>query len=266
MSISDVQPEPVSEALSRKRPPGENAWVWQVTGLCIVLGTMLALAIRTTDTMRKGGIPSSRHGVSAATVARWEERNERLQQETEELRSQVRDFRETNRDESRAHDLLKKQLQEYRALTGFGAVRGPGVKLNLRHSPRPQLSGTEPSDYWVTDYDINSLVSELWAAGAEAVSLSGANNKDGERFIVTTTVRGNGQSMVVDGRELSAPYVIQAIGNPKELRAALEMPDGIIQNRALNFMQMIEIEESKELVLPAYSRNRGADDAPASDQ
>jgi uncharacterized protein YlxW (UPF0749 family) len=58
---------------------------------------------------------------------------------------------------------------------------------------------------------------------------------------------------VVNGIQLSAPYTILAIGNSKELRSALEMPNGLLQNRALDLLKMIVIEEADELVLPEYT-------------
>jgi uncharacterized protein YlxW (UPF0749 family) len=255
--------QPAAVAAARKH--SDHAWIIQVTALCVVLGLLLALAIRTTENMRKGGVPIVRHGVSAAVVSRWQERNEMLSREIEQLRLQSADFRENRKDEASANELLRKQIRDYRALTGFGPVQGPGLKITLRHSPLPPQPGTEDADYWVTDVDVNGLTSELWAAYAEAIALSGAGGPP-ERYIVKTTVRGEGQTMVIHGRALTAPFQILAIGNPKELRAALEMPEGIIHARGLNVLQMIEIEEAQNLVLPAYSPGGAADDAPAADQ
>lgn len=238
------------------RPASDHGWVWQVTALSIALGVMLALAIRTTERIRSAGLPGNRFGVSAALLSRYREQNERLQEEIKDLRRQVSQFEESVKDGSRSTELLKRQLQELKAMAGLAAVTGPGLKITLRDSPLqrlPDLERAEYESYLVHDQDINGLLNELKAAGAEALAISGADQKNMQRVVVTTTARCVGPTAVVNGVQLSAPYTILAIGNPKELRAALEMPDGFIQTRGLDILKMIVIEESSHLVLPEYS-------------
>jgi uncharacterized protein YlxW (UPF0749 family) len=233
----------------------EHGWVWQVSALSIVLGAMLALAIRTTAFIGSLGLPNNRFGVPAATLSRYKEQNEKLEQEVAGLRAEASAFRlnQTNGDQST--QLLRKQLSEYQAILGFAAVKGPGLTITLRNSPQPHLAGTDPKDYLTNALDVNGLTSELWAAGAEAIAVSGGGGRP-ERFVVSTTVQQGGDGIRVNGRILRAPYRIQVIGNPKELNAAMQMPDGIVENRALKPLGMIQIEETQGLVLPAYSGSR----------
>jgi uncharacterized protein YlxW (UPF0749 family) len=240
--------------------------VWQVTLLSGALGLLLALAIRTTERIHVLGLPSARAGASAADLSRYEEQNRRLEREVDELSDQINQFRANGTNVEQSRRLLKEQLLEYKALVGFAPMAGPGVKITLRDSPVKMLPGSQVSDYWVTDQDIIGLVSELWAAGAEGVSVASAAGKDAQRFVTTTSVLNNGRTVTVNGRNLSPPYVIRAIGNPKELRAALEMPEGIVQNRGLNVLKMITIEEAEQLVLPAYSGSRTARHAAAKNE
>ena len=51
----------------------------------------------------------------------------------------------------------------------------------------------------------------------------------------------------------NAPYRIYAVGNPKELRAQLEMRNGVLEKLGLQALAMITIEESQKIVLPEYS-------------
>lgn len=245
--------------------PSEHGWVWQVSALSVVLGIMLALAIQTTNRIKFLGLPSNRFGVSAATLSRYKEQNEKLQNEISQLRDQVNEFRLSRTNGTEAGDLLRRQLAEYRAILGLAPVAGPGLSITLRNSPIPHLPDTDPSDYLTTFEDVNGLVSELWAAGAEAVAITGAAGSTA-RFIVSTTVQPAPDGILVNGRALRAPYRIEVIGNPKELRAAVGMPEGIVQARGLDVLKMIEIEESERLVLPAYSRGGGNDHAPAARQ
>jgi len=233
----------------------EHGWVWQVSALSIVLGAMLALAIRTTAHIGSLGLPTNRFGVPAATLSRYKEQNEKMALEVAELRAKADAFRvnQTNGDQS--SQLLRKQLREYQAVLGFAPVKGPGLLITLRNSPQSHLPGTDARDYLANADDVNGLVSELWAAGAEAIAISGAGTPP-ERFVVSTTMQAAGNGIRANGRALQAPYQIRVIGNPKELNAAVRMPEGIVQARGLDVLRMIQIEETQGLVLPAYSGSR----------
>lgn len=252
--------------LRRSAPARDYAWVWQVTALSLALGLMLALAIRTTERIRNSGLPSNRYGASAADLSRYQEQNEKLRREIEQLRQNLEEYQTNARLGRSSSRQLQKQLLEYKALMGYGAVRGRGLKITLRDSPLDVLPGFSRSDYQIADRDISALVNELWAAGAEAIALAGAGGGPPERFVLRTTVThppGNTRQVVVNGRVLSPPYTLLAIGSPKDLRKALEMPEGIIQNLGLEVLQMIKVEESRDLVLPAY-RSSGPDRVAAA--
>lgn len=266
MSVSAAD-QPVDTALPTDAPaaPSEHSWVWQVSALSIVLGGMLALAIRTTAHIGSLGLPTNRFGVPAATLSRYKELNERLEQDVSELRVQADAYRSNQSNEGQTSRLLRKQLGEYQAILGFAAVKGPGLSIVLRNSPQPYLPGTDPKDYLTNALDVNGLTSELWAAGAEAIAVSGGGSKP-ERFVISTTVQQAGDRIRVNGRLLQAPYRIQVIGNPKELHAAMQMPDGIIENRALKPLRMIQIEETQALVLPAYTSGSAPVNPPAAHQ
>ena len=245
--------------------PSEHGWVWQVTALSVLLGVMLALAIQTTNRIKFLGLPSNRFGVSAATLSRYKDQNEKLQGEISELRDRVNEFRLSSTDGNRASDLLRKQLSDYEAILGLAPVKGPGLKITLRHSPVPRLPGTGPAEYLANSDDVNGIISELWAAGAEAVAIGGDGTAP-QRFVIATTVQPAGDGVLVNDQVVKAPYQILVIGNPKELRAAVRMPEGIVSLRGLDTLKMIEIKESQHLVLPAFSHGRSAGNTQTKNQ
>ncbi len=234
----------------------DNVWIWQVTALCVGLGVMLALAVRTTSRIKRTGISPNRFGVSAAVVGAYREQAERLEREIAVLRNRLKEYQLGASSTSKNFDLLRKQMAEQSAMAGLAAVEGPGVKVQLKDSEEQRLPGLpveEYDNYLIHDIDINGICSELKAAGAEALAISGADTTKLQRVVVTTTARCVGPNAIVNGVQVSAPYTIYAIGNPKELRSALEMPNGFIQSRGLDVLKMITIEESDHLVLPQYA-------------
>lgn len=273
MSISTAEKgidgQAVADAAAPVAPrPADNAWVWQVTALSVLLGVLMALAINTTSSIRTRGLPTNRVSTSSAALLDiYFKQNEALQRELKEAHHQIEQFQRANRDDTEATELLKKQLDDMRAMSGFAAVHGPGLKVTLRDSPEkrpPNLPTEEYESYLVHDVDINGLLAELKAAGAEALAIAGADPKNIQRVVVTTTARCVGPNAVVNKTQLSAPYTIYAIGSPAELRSALEMPSGYIENRFLKVLKMIVIEDAKDLVLPEYSGGTPKYARPAS--
>ncbi len=103
-----------------------------------------------------------------------------------------------------------------RAESGAGqtAVRGPGLAVTLTDAPPPE-DGSDNLGR-ILDRDIQSVVNELWAAGAEAVAV------DGQRLGPRTSIRSAGQAILVDFRPVTNPYLIEAIGPPSMFNVLLE--------------------------------------------
>jgi uncharacterized protein YlxW (UPF0749 family) len=91
----------------------------------------------------------------------------------------------------------------------------------------------------ILDRDIQSVVNEFWAAGAEAVAI------DGQRLGPTTSIRSAGQAILVDFRPVTNPYLIEAIG-----------PAGM-------FDQLLESSAVRTLASYASSFGLGLDVVPA---
>jgi uncharacterized protein YlxW (UPF0749 family) len=252
--VESTEAPPLFVAAPAGRP--DTVWVWQVTALSLVLGALLALAMATTNRIRNSGVAGPRFGVTGAILAASREKNQELQTEIVELRKRLGKFEKNREDDTNQMTLLKRELEAVKLLSGLAPVEGPGIKITLRDSTEtrlPNLSPEEMEGYLVHDQDINGVINELKAAGAEALAISGADPKNMQRVVVTTTARCVGPVATINGAQLSAPYTIYAIGNSKELHGALEMPNGYIENRGLKLLKMYTIEESEHLVLPEFS-------------
>ena len=76
--------------------------------------------------------------------------------------------------------------------------------------------GISVDDYVVHQQDVQAVVNALWEGGAEAMMLMD------QRVISTSAVRCVGNTLILQGRVYSPPYVITAIGNQSDLRASLD--------------------------------------------
>ena len=103
-------------------------------------------------------------------------------------------------------------------VTGAAPVTGPGMVVRLNDAagdgsgsdvdPRTDVD----TDGRVTDRDLQTVVNEIWAAGAEAVAVNG------QRLTALSAIRSAGDAVLVDFRPLTPPYEIEAVGDPKKLR------------------------------------------------
>lgn len=137
------------------------------------------------------------------------------------------------------------------------AVKGPGLKVTLSDPPTPSptgvpgRAGTVPigARNILTDRDVRSVVNELWAAGAEAISVNGI------RLTPTSAVRFAGEAVLVDFQPITSPYVIRAIGNPDGLITTFASSAVASRYQTLSSAVGIRFRfvEAKDLKLPANS-------------
>jgi uncharacterized protein YlxW (UPF0749 family) len=94
------------------------------------------------------------------------------------------------------------------------------LEVSLDDSP---LRGDQiPAGFGVDDVvvhqqDVQAVVNALWAGGAEAMMLQD------QRVVSTSAVRCVGNTLILQGRVYSPPYVIRAIGDTGRLEAALAL-------------------------------------------
>lgn len=248
MAISTAESR-APEALPEARRRHANTWVWQVTALSLVLGSMLALALQTEYRLQDR---VGRFGVRARIAAGLKDQNERLQEEVLDLRARTTKYESQLSQRTDATAELGKELREAKLEAGLVPVVGSGLVITLRDSPL-KVPAEASQNAIVHDSDVNLILSELKTAGAEALGIAGADAERIQRVTYRTSVRCIGPGMDVNDTRLGGPYRIYAIGNPKELRAQLEMRDGVVDKLELDTLQMIQIKEEANVQIPAYS-------------
>lgn len=108
---------------------------------------------------------------------------------------------------------------------GLTPLSGPGLTVTLSDAPRGEDGryprDVEPDALVVHQQDVQSVLNALWAGGAEAISVQD------QRLLTTSALRCIGNTLLLDGRTYSPPYVITAIGDPGRLTAALDAEYGV---------------------------------------
>ena len=136
---------------------------------------------------------------------------------------------------------------------GRRAAVGPGLTVTLTDaSPTGALpSWATPNDLVIHQQDLQAVINALWVGGAEAMTLQG------ERVIATSAFRCVGNVLLLHGRHFSPPYVVQAIGDPTALEAAL-LADPQVQVY-LDYVEAVglgwKVATSDDLLLPARTES-----------
>ncbi|MGE2737297.1 DUF881 domain-containing protein [Mycolicibacterium vaccae] len=102
---------------------------------------------------------------------------------------------------------------------GSAPLRGPGLVVTLNDAQRDAQGrfprDAAPDDLVVHQQDILAVLNALWSAGAEGVQVQD------QRIIGTSAPRCVGNTLLLNGRTYSPPYVITAVGDADAMQAAL---------------------------------------------
>ncbi|MGH8822941.1 MAG: DUF881 domain-containing protein [Jiangellaceae bacterium] len=116
---------------------------------------------------------------------------------------------------------LRESMAAMRSAAGTGAVQGPGVVVEVDDAEDGATGGASDAVTRVLDIDLQQVVNGLWAAGAEAVSISG------QRVTAMTAIRSANDVILVNFRPLDPPYEVHAVGDSRTLGSRfLEGPGG----------------------------------------
>lgn len=134
---------------------------------------------------------------------------------------------------------------------GLSEVDGPALRITLTDAPSSALGsipGTEPNDLVVHQQDLESYINALWAGGAEAMMLQD------QRVVGGSAFRCAGNTLLLEGRVYSPPFVITVIGPVQEMTAALDESPGVTVYREwVDHVGLGEKVESLEATtLPAF--------------
>jgi uncharacterized protein YlxW (UPF0749 family) len=132
------------------------------------------------------------------------------------------------------------------------AVQGPAVTVALTDSNRSMANlppSIRPDDLVVHQQDVQAVVNALWRGGAEAMMIQD------QRVIATSAVRCVGNTLILQGRVYSPPYVISAIGKIDALIEALDKdPQVTIYKEWVDAVGLgYRVTTEAKATFPAYS-------------
>ena len=171
----------------------------------------------------------------------------RLRQQIADLQRTVTQLQAGGDRNSVALQQAEQQLAALGVLLGTLPATGPGVVVTVTDPARK----LQPED-------LLDIVQELRGAGAEAIQFGGV------RVGVSTSFTAAPNGVQVDDTVEQAPYVVRAIGDPKTLDTALNIPGGVAAtaraaggDAAVAEMPRVTITALRQLPNPKYASPSG---------
>ena len=224
---------------------------WQIwTGIaCIILGILIVILFRAHEKEDKGTYSSDLTTELAGIIENSEHELDKMQAELLSQREQLNRFEQFATEGQSLLKALSQELLKARLEAGFIAVKGDGIVVTLNDSNTRAKVNEDVYFYLIHDTDLRDLITELWSAGAEAISIND------QRVVTSTSIRCVGPAILVNAQPLIPPYSIKAIGPAAKLETALTVSGGYMDNRALSIRKGINIKitKSKSLKIPAYN-------------
>jgi uncharacterized protein YlxW (UPF0749 family) len=192
-----------------------------VTGAAALAGFLFVASGLTADgtNLRTGGLEDLR-----SLVLDRANKVGVLQSEVDTLATEVNDLSITKVDPA-----LSSQITKLEQATGLTPISGSALRISLDDAPRvsgnPLPNGAVPDDLVVHQQDVQSVVNAMWRGGATAVQVMD------QRIISTSAIRCVGNTLLLQGRVYSPPFVVTAIGNTSELQQALNDEPGVLLYR-----------------------------------
>jgi uncharacterized protein YlxW (UPF0749 family) len=197
---------------------------------CFVFGLLLMVQFRTQGTIAKMMAQSESASDQTQIISNLYDANVTLRKEVDTLQRQQQD-QESGRATARLAQMLT-DLEKLRVVNGVEPAVGPGVELTVAADIRAE--------------DVQDLMNELRNAGAEAVALSGM------RITARSAITEQRGAVILDGRQLTAPFVFDAVGAPDVLERALSRKGGLVSYLQTTYPEgKIDVAKRDKLALPA---------------
>lgn len=222
-----------------------------LTIVSMVLGFMVSLQYRETSSSRltTGGTltPSDvEEKRMSSELTALKAANINAEQQLAKITTSITAYEKKSAGSNQSLQQLQAKLEDERILAGVTPVAGPGITVTLMDGI---ATGSNVESVLTHDWDVRSVINELFTAGAEAVSI---NNY---RVVATSAIYCTGPVVKVNDHRIGAPFVIEAIGDPKALQSALDIQGGILDQLRARNLKVSQPQQVPSITMPAFTGN-----------
>ena len=221
-----------------------------VTGLVFALAGVMFAAAATTS---QGSDLRAQRAVELRDLVREEsERVQRLEAVVASRQEAVDGLTEGRLGDPQAV-IVRSGIAALQDSAGMTPVTGRALTVSLDDAPLrepddPLWQTLTPDDVIVHQQDVDAVINALWRGGAKAIQVMD------QRLIATSSVQCVGNTLLLNGRVYSPPFVITAVGPVKKLRASLTRDPQVQAYRdwAAAVGLGYDVTRSRDLTIPGY--------------
>jgi uncharacterized protein YlxW (UPF0749 family) len=193
-----------------------SAWRFGVPLVCLLAGLLLAATHSVS-----GGAEIRRSDAPRLVdlVREAQQSVDRLTAQRDSLSTEIDTHHGGSPEAGLALTAIQNRNAALAADAGLDPIRGPGLVVTLKDAQRDANGrfprDASPDDLVVHQQDIQGVLNALWSGGAEGIQMQD------QRIIGTSAPQCVGNTLLLNGRTYSPPYVITAIGDPVAMQASL---------------------------------------------
>ncbi|WP_339062326.1 DUF881 domain-containing protein [Tepidibacillus marianensis] len=211
-----------------------------ITFISLTIGFMISIQYHSTQelfTLHSRDITEIRSDLSKEM-----ERKDALLKDLEKKQKLLSQYKNKSVNQE-ATDIMQEELNKSEMVAGLVPVKGKGLTVTIQSNGGS--NSNQGIENMVIDDDLRTLVNELFANGAQAISING------QRLIANTAIRNVGDQIQVNNHFIHFPYQLDVIGDQEMLKAGLQVAGLPDYFKLLNKQLVIEGQDSIEV--PAYT-------------
>lgn len=150
--------------------------------------------------------------------------------------------------------VARREISALAPSAGLTERMGKALTVSLDDAPPrdlddPLWASLSANDVIVHQADVQAVANALWRGGAVAMQVMD------QRIINTSSIQCVGNTLLLQGRVYSPPYIISAIGPRKRMRAALRGDEAVRNYRSWARAVGLgyQVQRVDDLAMPAYS-------------
>lgn len=189
---------------------------------CFALMLVMFMQFKMVEQTDITAIETMRESELKLELTSWNEKYNELNERYQEVIAKIEEYRNESVSDQKTAQLLEIELEQLNEALGKTDLAGQGIVIQLTDKGGNQLS-EDVLVKNINEEDLIKVINELFAAGAEAISING------NRIILTSSIVSIDTDILkVDSRKISSPYIINAIGNPDYLKSSVTGKSGIV--------------------------------------
>lgn len=220
---------------------------------CFALMLVMFMQFKVVNQTDITAIETMRESELKLELTSWTDKYNELNERYQEVVAKIDEYKNERVSDEKTSQLLQTELQQLNEALGKTDVEGEGIVIQIIDKVGTMLSEDVPVERILAE-DLVFVVNELFAAGAEAVSVNGY------RIISTSSIVDiTDDFMKVNGERIVSPYVINAIGNPDYLKSAVAGKGGQVDSlkelgheTSVDTNKRIRIEKYNGEINPKY--------------